>query len=133
MAVFNAELSVEWGDCDEAGIVFYPNYFYWFDCTFQRMLRSRNLGQRQLRSQFGAQTPLIEAGANFNRPVRYDDVLQVEAEIVEWGGRKFRTSYRVVQGAHTVVQGHELRIWAIVVDGNLKGADIPDEFKKIMT
>ena len=25
---------VQWGDCDPAGIVFYPRYFEWFDaCT----------------------------------------------------------------------------------------------------
>ena len=38
---------VEWGDCDEAGIVCYPNYFYWLDCTFQRWLRSVGLSQRE--------------------------------------------------------------------------------------
>ncbi len=34
-------VTVEWGDCDETGIVFYPNYFCWFDCGFQRLLRGR--------------------------------------------------------------------------------------------
>ena len=95
MALFKTELIVEWGDCDEAGIVFYPNYFYWFDCTFQRMLRSRELGQRQLRSRFGAVTPLVDVGAKFLGPVRYDDVLRIEAAVVDWAERKFRTAYRV--------------------------------------
>jgi len=27
--MFRTEFPIEWGDCDEAGIVFYPNYFYW--------------------------------------------------------------------------------------------------------
>ena len=27
-------IRVQWGDCDPAGIVFYPRYFEWFDaCT----------------------------------------------------------------------------------------------------
>lgn len=132
MALFNADLTVEWGDCDEAGIVFYPNYFYWFDCTFQRMLRSRELGQRQLRSRFGAVTPLIDVGAKFLGPVRYDDVLQIEAEVVDWDERKFRTDYRVKHGASKVAVGHELRAWAVLADGKLKGAAIPEEFKKLM-
>ena len=25
------DITVEWGDCDPAGIVFYPNYFRWFN------------------------------------------------------------------------------------------------------
>ena len=27
-------IRIQWGDCDPAGIVFYPRYFEWFDaCT----------------------------------------------------------------------------------------------------
>ena len=133
MALFKTELIVEWGDCDEAGIVFYPNYFYWFDCTFQRMLRSRELGQRQLRSRFGAVTPLVDVGAKFLGPVRYDDVLRIEAAVVDWAERKFRTAYRVKLGASTVAEGHELRAWASLTDGKLKAAAIPEEFKMLMT
>jgi hypothetical protein len=27
-ATYRDAVTVEWGDCDEAGIVFYPNYFF---------------------------------------------------------------------------------------------------------
>ncbi len=26
-------ITIEWGDCDPADIVFYPNYFRWFDAS----------------------------------------------------------------------------------------------------
>jgi len=133
MSAFTTEITVEWGDCDEAGIVFYPNYFYWFDCTFQRLLRSRELGQRQLRSRFGAVTPLIDVGAKFHAPVRYDDVLQVESEVVEWIERKFRVAYRVKRDTKMVAEGHELRAWAALSEGKLKGAAIPEEFRRLVT
>jgi acyl-CoA thioesterase FadM len=32
---FRTEILVAWGDCDPAGIVYYPNYFHWFDTIFQ--------------------------------------------------------------------------------------------------
>ena len=75
--MFRTEFIVEWGDCDEAGIVFYPNYFYWFDCTFQRLLRERKLGQRELKRRFGVVTPLVDVGARFLGPATHDDVLRV--------------------------------------------------------
>jgi acyl-CoA thioesterase FadM len=37
---FHYDVTVAWGDCDEAGIVFYPNDFYWFDSAFQALLRA---------------------------------------------------------------------------------------------
>lgn len=33
------ETVVAWGDCDEAVVVFYPNYFYCMDSAFQAFLR----------------------------------------------------------------------------------------------
>jgi len=38
-----ARFTIEWCDCDKAGIVFYPTYFYWLDGTFQQWLRTVGL------------------------------------------------------------------------------------------
>lgn len=31
MLINRRTIRIEWGDCDPAGIVFYPRYFEWFD------------------------------------------------------------------------------------------------------
>ena len=63
------ERLVEWGDCDDFGIVYYPHYFEWFDSAFHRMCLTKGYTQRNLREKFGAQgTPLIDADVTFSRP-----------------------------------------------------------------
>jgi YbgC/YbaW family acyl-CoA thioester hydrolase len=79
--MFSTAFTIEWGDCDEAGIVFYPNYFYWFDCAFQRPLYGRGLSQRELRRRFGAVTPIVQAHCDFKAPARYDDEREVEVRV----------------------------------------------------
>ena len=32
--------TVEWGDCDPAGIIFYPTYYRWMDAASWRSLGS---------------------------------------------------------------------------------------------
>ena len=129
MAKFERSLTIEWGDCDEAGIVFYPNYFYWFDCTWQGMLRSKGLSQRTLRATYGAVTPLVDVGANFRSPVSYDDVITISAQLEQCGAARLRIAYTVRCGDRHVASGHELRAWARVLpDGGLKGASVPPEF-----
>lgn len=128
-----SSVTVEWGDCDEAGIVFYPNYFYWFDCAFQRLLRARSLSQRELKRRFGAVTPIVEAGATFRGPARYDDELRVEARVTEWHDRRFRVSYTMRREDRIAVEGFELRAWALVApDGSIAGAPIDAAFKDLM-
>jgi len=92
--MFETAFTIEWGDCDENGIVFYPNYFYWLDCTYQRWLRRHGLSQRELRRRFKSVTPLVDVGAKFMGPARYDDELQVRAEVSEWRSGDFGSTTR---------------------------------------
>jgi len=130
---FETRYMIEWGDCDEAGIVFYPNYFYWFDCTWQRWLRSVGMSQRELRNRWGAITPLIDVGASFRGPATYDEEIVLRGRIEDWTDRRFRCVYAIECAGKVVVEGHELRAWATRDPaGKLRGAVIEPEFRKLM-
>jgi 4-hydroxybenzoyl-CoA thioesterase len=129
MQVF-LETMVQWGDCDEQGIVFYPRYFYWMDCAFHGLLRSIGLNQRKLRDKFGVLgTPLVKATATFASPATYDQRLAVEAEVVKWGGRSFEVAYRGLSDGRTIFEGNEVRVWLVQGQDNAQGAPIPEEFR----
>lgn len=132
--VFTHEVTVAWGDCDEAGIVFYPGYFYWFDSAFQALLRARGLSQRTLRERWGILgTPLVGAAAEFRAPVTYDDVLRIEVVVARWGRRSFRVGYRGRRGEALALEGHEDRVWGIRgPEGGLATAEIPEEFRTVL-
>ena len=133
MRMFRTEFPIEWGDCDEAGVVFYPNYFYWLDCTFQRLIRARGLSLRELRRRFSVVTPIIDAGAKFRAPARYDDTLIVEAFVDTWETKRFRVVYKLSIGERAVAEGFEVRAWAqIDKDGVLSGHPIDTTFKDLM-
>ncbi|GLR83447.1 acyl-CoA thioesterase [Bradyrhizobium iriomotense] len=132
--MFETAFTIEWGDCDEAGIVFYPNYFYWLDCTYQRWLRKHGLSQRELRRRFNSVTPLVNVAAQFVGPARYDDELVVRAEVAEWRERRFRIDYKLSVANVQVASGFEERAWASLSDtGELRGANVPPEFRELMT
>ena len=131
--MFSTEFPIEWGDCDEAGVVFYPNYFYWLDCTFQRLIRAGGLSLRELRRRFGVVTPIVDAGAKFRAPARYDDTLIVEAFVDTWETKRFRVVYKLSIGERAVAEGFEVRAWAqIDKDGVLSGHPIDTTFKDLM-
>ena len=131
--MFQVRYVVNWGDCDAAGIIFYPKYFYWFDSTFNAWLRARGLSQRCLESRFGGVTPLVDVGANFRSPVTYDDEVAIEARIADRQEKRFRIGYRVTSGDRLVAEGHEERAWATHVDGRLRGTSIPPAFFDALT
>lgn len=42
------EVLVNWGDTDKAGIVYYPNFFKWFDIAGHQFFRSCDLAPAKL-------------------------------------------------------------------------------------
>lgn len=110
MPPFETEHPVTFGDCDPAGILFYPNHFRLMDATFQRWLASRGTSQRGVQERFGAVgTGLIEVEASFRRPVVDGDVLRHVLTIAEWNERTLAVTYAGVVAGREVVRGRELR------------------------
>lgn len=129
------ELRASWGDCDAAGIIFYPNYFRWFDECTQALLRSVGLDQRALREEFGiVGTAAVDAGARFTAPVSYGDVLQATSFVEQWGNRSFTVYHRLDREAEVMAaEGREVRIWARRgPDGRLRAEPIPDSFRRLL-
>lgn len=106
--------TVEFGDCDPAQIVFYPNFFRWMDAAALHFFRAAGV---PLWRDYEAQTgiigaPLVDASAKFIRPASYGDVIDVEASVVEWRGKSFVMAYVIRRGDTVLVEGREVRVFA---------------------
>ena len=129
------EIQVNWGDCDAAGIIFYPNYFRWFDECTQALLRSVGLGQRSLRDEFDiVGTAAVDASARFTAPVTYGDLLMATSFVERWGTSSFTVYHRFDSEAQVMaVEGREVRIWAKRGDdGRLRAEPIPKAFRRLL-
>lgn len=131
------DITVEWGNCDPLGIIFYPTYFHWIDASSQALFREVGHDMRSLRKEFGLAGPVIvDVGAQFLRPISFGDIVRAEAWIGEWRSKTFRVDHRFLKGDELVCTGHELRAWAIAdpeTPTNFKAAPIPDTFVSLFT
>ena len=125
-----SENLIAWGDCDAAGIVYYPRFFNFMDIAFQALLRKAVLDHLRLFEKFGARVPIVDANAKFLSPATFEDRLLVYAEIAHWGTKSFRVNYQGSCEGVPVFEGHEVRVWATVApDGTIKTAPIAPPFK----
>ena len=116
---------VSFGHCDPAGIVFYPNYFRWFDQCFHEFLRARAGGHRVVCGRLNANgIGLMDVGADFPSPTMEGDAMQLHLSVVEWGNKTLRLSYTGQVDGRTVVKGHELRGLFVHRDGRLRAGEM---------
>lgn len=112
MVVSEYRRQVEWGDCDPAHIVFYPNYFAWFDEATWRLFASVGLSPDVLRTQFAfAGFPIGDARAKFMAPSRAFDEVVIESHVATWRDKSFDIVHRIKNGPTLAVEGQETRIW----------------------
>ncbi len=124
-------LTVEWGDCDAAGIVYFPRYFEWFDASTAALFRRAGFEKHDLMKTYGiVGYPLVDARARFILSSTFGDSVDIETSISRWGRSSFDVQHRLLRGTDLAVEGFETRVWTVRVggeQGGLKSQAIPPE------
>ena len=74
-----SQVRVRYAETDKMGVVYYANYFVWFEVARADLLRTLGWTYRDM-EQAGVSLPVIEARCEYRRPARYDDELEVRTE-----------------------------------------------------
>jgi len=120
---------IEWGDCDPAGIIFYPRYFEIFDAS-TAMLFERALGRtkfQMFKTLDFAGFPLVKTHARFLKPTRFGDDVTVQSSIV-FGRSSFEIEHTLSLDGTLRAECSEKRVWTIRdAEGRLKSHPVPAE------
>jgi 4-hydroxybenzoyl-CoA thioesterase len=131
------KLTIEWGHCDPAGIVFNPRFFEFFDWSTARLVHvALDLGASSLNAAFGVVgIPLVDTRANFLRPSRYGDEVEIVSEVARIGRSSFEIDHRLFNRGELAVEAHEKRVWTVrdKGDGRLRSRAIPEDVVRRLT
>jgi 4-hydroxybenzoyl-CoA thioesterase len=112
---FRRHLTIEWGQCDPAGIVFNPRFFEFFD-TNSWMLFEQVLGVKaqDLAVAYGiVGIALVDARANFLKPVKFGDSIEIVSRVSEFRRSSFDVEHKITIAGELAVEGAETRVWAV--------------------
>jgi 4-hydroxybenzoyl-CoA thioesterase len=95
--VFTREVLVRFGDCDPAGIVFYPRYVEMFNNLVEDWC-AQGLGAsfRELHQERGLGLPTVSIQTEFVAPSRLGDVLRAELRVEKIGGASVTVAIRLL-------------------------------------
>jgi 4-hydroxybenzoyl-CoA thioesterase len=135
MLVHRRQVEIEWGDCDAAGIVFYPRYFAMFDASTAYLFeKAFGMKKADWCRKFGIiGIPMVDTGAKFSIPSSYGDVIRIESEITALGTSSIDISHTVWKGDRAAIAAHEVRVWTGRDPENparLRAVAIPEEARR---
>jgi 4-hydroxybenzoyl-CoA thioesterase len=123
---------IHWGDCDPAGIIYYPRYFEIFDrCTTMMLEQALGMKKIEFLSAYDfSGYPMVETRGRFLLPTRYGDDIVVESSIARLGRSSFEVQHRLTKDGKLAVEGSEVRVWVrrqSADSKSIKAHPIPDE------
>lgn len=126
------ELTVEWGHCDPAGIVFHPRFIEYFDwCCVLLLEKATGFTKSELGSVYGlAGIPIVDLQVRFLDVVSYDDRVQIYSTASELKRSSFVIRHCLVKRSSVAVECVQTRVWCISNPRDpkrLKAGAIPEE------
>ena len=127
-------IRIEWGDCDPAGIVYFPRYVEYFDRCTRALFERAGIFKRDMLKTYGiAGIPVADVKSQFMIPSRYGEDVIVESCVSKWGRSSFVVRHRLMKGETMAVECFETRVWVVQVSEDpvkYEGRSIPSEVKE---
>jgi acyl-CoA thioester hydrolase len=118
---------VRYADTDTMKVVYYANYFVWFESGRIELLRSRGIVYRDI-EKMEIFMPVVEAKATYKAPARFDDQLLIRTRVTEMkrSSMTFENEVYRLPDMELLCTGHTVHV-AVGKDG--KAMPIPEALR----
>lgn len=97
MKVHDTILRTRYGETDQMGIIYHPNYYIYFEMGRTQFLREATGMSYKEMEELGVMLPLTETHCKYRIPARYDDELVVKTSIKEITVARIAFSYKLMR------------------------------------
>lgn len=129
-------VEIRFGDCDPAGIVYFPRYHRWMDGASLHFFNVCGVPPwHVLETTSGiVGTPLLEHHARFVKSATYGESLTITTSIEEWRAKTFVQKHTVTRGADLICESLETRIFCVRDADDkrrIRAIPIPEDIRRL--
>jgi acyl-CoA thioester hydrolase len=127
-----SKIRVRYAETDQMGVVYYANYFVWFEIGRVEVLRSVGLSYDQMEKDHKLILPVVDASCRYKSPAKYDEEILIEARPALLRGSVIKFAYRIYRDADQ--DGNERKLLAegetvhVVCDEKFERQPLPDSY-----
>jgi len=134
--MYSKEISVNWGESDPFGLVYYPRIVAWFNDTEHDLFRTIGFPIDVMIKRDRTTFVMGEIHFRFIGPAAYGDRVACQVTLEKLGERTLHWNCKAVNAVTgaLVTEGRATRVYArINEDGTLNSAAIPEAMRKALT
>jgi acyl-CoA thioester hydrolase len=127
MKVHETQIRVRYQETDNMGVVYYSNYFIWFEVARTEYLRSLGLSYKEMEKS-GAFLMVAKAICEYKSPVRYDDLVSIKTWISAIKNSSLQFAHKLFVGSRLVAIGESVHVFT---NNSGKPIRVPDCIKAL--
>jgi acyl-CoA thioester hydrolase len=97
MPASQTSIRVRYAETDQMGVVYYANFFVWFEVGRVELLRQLGFHYKQMEIDDDCHIPVVEANCRYKSPARYDDHLLLETRVLTLRRSVIKFGYRLLR------------------------------------
>jgi 4-hydroxybenzoyl-CoA thioesterase len=137
MFVNRRTVRIEWGDCDPAGIVYFPRFVEYFDVCTAHLLEAAGFPKAETLKRYeAAGYPMVDLKVKFMLPASFGEDVAIESSVTDVKRSSFTVHHRLFRGEQLAVEGFETRVWTVhdpESPGRLKSQPLPEEIRAALS
>ena len=126
-----SRVRVRYAETDRMGVVYYANYFVWFEVGRTDLLRESGGNYREMEDE-GFCLPVIEAHCAYRESAKYDDEIEVRTTGEMLSPVRVKFSYEVVRAADAATLATGTTVHASL-DRNGRLCRLPDRVRTVLS
>ncbi len=127
MKIHETELRVRYQETDNMGVVYYSNYFVWFEVARTEYMRSAGVSYTALEKK-GMFMMVAQASCRYKAPARYDDIVRIRTWIPSIKNSSMQFEHTVCIGDKLIATGESIHVFT---NKSGKPVRIPEEIRKL--
>lgn len=129
MKTYKTKLRVRYQETDNMGVVYYANYFVWFEVARTEHFRSLGISYRELEGK-GMRLMVVSAACQYKSPARYDDLVTLQTSICDVKNSSLKFEYKVFIEDKLIATGESVHVFTNKL---ARPTRIPQEIKNLFT
>lgn len=122
-------IRVRYAETDQMGVVYYANFFVWFEVARVELMRHLGFSYKQMEIGDDSFVVVAKANCTYKQPAKFDDVIRIRTHVSESRKRTITFSYEVFkEGSDSVIAtGETLHV---ICDKNGRPKSLPEKYRK---
>lgn len=120
---------VRYAETDQMGVVYYANFFVWFEVARVELMRHLGFSYKQMEIEDDSFVVVAKASCTYKAPARFDDVIRIRTEVSESRKRTITFRYEVFKdgGDSPIATGETLHV---ICDSKGRPKSLPEKYRK---